>query len=150
MERNTGLRVKKQKQKKENSMGKIRDLRRDIVEEKRLELAEGWKKTLKQKKELLDGGKIKERFKVFIKMPILKGIYILKSIELLSLDNELIFDEDISLGRLVKQQLKIMRSIFQKEILFETFSDLLEKGELKKDVDYCPNEKIAYFIVSGI
>jgi hypothetical protein len=127
-------------------MGKIRDLRRDIVEEKRLELAEGWKKILKQKKELLDGGKIKDGFRVYIRMPLLKGIYILKSIELLSLDNELIFDEDISLGRFVKQQLKVMRSMFQKEVLFETFSDLLEKGELRKGVDYCPNEKIAYFL----
>lgn len=117
-----------------------------FIELEKLRLMNSWQKVEMQKKEIWRSGKLKMKTSAFFKYPLLKMHYILLTMELIRLDALYRFEDGLTAKRYFGQHLKIFKSFKGTTPLFETFSDLLKRGELFEGKDYELNDCISYYI----
>lgn len=117
-----------------------------FIESEKLRLMNGWQRIEMQKKEISKNGSFKMKIDAFFKYPLLKIHYIFLTMELIRLDALYRFEEGLTAKRYFGQHFKILKSIKSSTPLFETFSDLLKRGELFEGEDYDLNECISYYI----
>lgn len=117
-----------------------------FIELEKLRLMNDWQRVEMQKKEIWKGGNLKMKISAFFKFPLLKMHYILLTMELIRLDALYRFEDGLTAKRYFGQHLKIFKSYKRTTPLFETFSDLLKRGELFEGKDYELNDCISYYI----